>query len=65
MTNVNVLVDWSVPFNDQRLQAFDEVVNYLYNNLEADIGHSSKNDRKFYSNVHPVVRDTAVKLLTN
>lgn len=30
--SVNVLVDWSVPFNEQRLKAFDEVVNYLYNN---------------------------------
>jgi len=30
--NINVLVDWSQPFNDQRQQAFDQVVNYLYNN---------------------------------
>ena len=30
--SVNVLCDWSQPFNEQRLQAYDEVVNYLYNN---------------------------------
>lgn len=30
--SAEILVDWNRPFDEQRLAAFDEVVNYLYNN---------------------------------
>jgi hypothetical protein len=29
-TDINSLVDWSQPFNEQRLAALDQVVQYLY-----------------------------------
>lgn len=39
--DMSVLVDWSKPFNEQRLAALDQVVQYLYQGNTEQVSFST------------------------